>query len=172
MTDRRHRLKLLISIALTSVATSHASAQDVALIEQSGSWSLFASDTTPRQMCFIASQPKETEPKGANRASIYFYVSAWPKDGVRNEISVRLGYPIRKASAPKVTVGPDVFELFAKDDRAFVADATSELKLIDAMRKGTTLIVQATSERGTATTDTYSLSGVSSALQKLAATCP
>jgi hypothetical protein len=39
------------------------------------------------------------------------------------------------------------------------------------MRKGADLTVVASSERGTEITDTYSLSGLGQALQKLQATC-
>ena len=93
-------------------------------------------------------------------------------DGVKAEISVKLGYPIKTGSDITVMVGNDTFTLFPKEERAYVADATEELKLIEAMKKGSKLTVQATSERGTATTDTYSLAGLSQALQALAAACP
>jgi invasion protein IalB len=46
-----------------------------------------------------------------------------------------------------------------------------ETKLIDAMKGGTTMKVQGKSARGTATTDTYSLSGLSEALDRAAKEC-
>jgi invasion protein IalB len=102
-----------------------------------------------------------------------FYISAWPKDGVKAEVSVKLGFPVKSGSDVKVSIDKDSFKLFPKDERAFVADATQELKLIEAMKKGTRLKVEAKGERGTTTTtDTYSLSGFSQAIQALAAACP
>ena len=56
-------------------------------------------------------------------------------------------------------------------DRAYIADAGEEQKLIFAMRKGSTITVVGTSERGTTTTDTYSLAGISQALQAVATNC-
>jgi hypothetical protein len=149
-----------------------AAAQTVDLVERFGAWGLYADTATPKAVCFIASQPQAVEPIGANRGPIYFYISAWPKDGVKTEPSVKVGYPVDSAKDMSVTIGTDVFKLFVKDERGFVADPTEELKLIEAMKKGSTAIVKATSQRGTNTTDTYSLSGLSQALTKLAETCP
>jgi invasion protein IalB len=137
-----------------------------------GEWILHQSDDGTRKICFAATQPKEKDPPGANRAKTLLYISAWPKDGVKSEVSFKLGYPIKAGTEVTVTIGKDAFRLFAKDERAYVADQTEELKLIDAMKKGSKLVVQATSERGTGTTDTYSLAGLAQALQAMAASCP
>ncbi len=91
------------------------------------------------------------EPATANRAKIVLYISAWPKEGVKSEISIKMGYPVKTGSTVAVTVGSDAFDLFGKDDRAFVADPTEELKLIEAMKKGSKLTVQGSSEKGTVT---------------------
>lgn len=144
-------------------------------------WTLY-SEAAQQQICFLASPPTETQPAGLKRDPALLYVSAWPKEGVRSEVSVKLGFPVRKATEPTVSVtGPGVsgpgnaappsFRMFVKDDRAFVTDATQELKLLEAMKKGTRLVVQATSERGTVVTDTFSLAGVSAGLQALAGGC-
>jgi hypothetical protein len=90
---------------------------------------------------------------------------------VKTEISVKLGYNGKKGGAVTATIGPDAFKLFIKDDRAFIADAANEAKLLDAMKKGTRMVVLATSEKGLVTSDVYSLSGLSQALQALATVC-
>lgn len=137
-----------------------------------GDWIVHQNAGDGPKICFAASQPKIKEPAGANRSKIVLYVSAWPKEGVKSEVSIKLGYPIKPDSPVAVTVGADAFELFAKDDRAYVSDPTEELKLVEAMKKGATLTVQATSTRGTQTKDTYSLQGVGQALAALAEACP
>jgi len=136
-----------------------------------GEWSLNLSEGPSSKLCFAATEPKSKEPAGANRTKTVFYVSAWPKEGVKSEISVKLGFPIKTGSQVTVTVGKDAYKLFAKEERAFVADATQELKLIEAMKKASKMVVQATSERGTATSDTYSLSGLNQALAAMATSC-
>lgn len=137
-----------------------------------GDWIIHQAAGDGPKICFAATQPKTKEPAGANRAKVVLYVSAWPKEGVKSEFSVKLGYRISPDIPVSVTVGDTAFKLFADDDRAYVADATEELKLIDAMKKGSKLVVQATSARGTQTTDTYSLTGLGQALQAVATACP
>jgi invasion protein IalB len=161
-------LALLIVIGTADAAP----AQTVDLVSTEGSWSLYADKATPKHVCFIAAQPQSAEPKGANRGPIYFYISAWPKDGIKTEPSIKVGYAIAAGKDMTVTIGADTFKLFPKGDRAFVSDPTEELKLIEAMKVGETAVVQATSARGTSTTDTYALTGIAGALQKLAETCP
>lgn len=137
-----------------------------------GNWIVHQNAGDGPKICFAATQPTAKEPAGANRAKIVLYVSAWPKEGVKSEVSVKLGYRIKPDSPISAVVGDSTFQLFAQDDRAFVADATEELKLIDAMKKGSKLVVKATSSRGTETTDTYSLAGLGQALQAVATACP
>jgi len=149
-----------------------ALAQTVGLAEQVGKWRLFTDLATPRKICFLASQPTERQPKGLSRGPVYFYVSAWPKDGVKAEVSVKLGYRVRKGAEPVLTIGGERFALFADGERAYIGDPTRELKAVEAMKKGSQMIVQATNERGAVTTDFYSLVGLAQALQKLAASCP
>lgn len=137
-----------------------------------GDWFVHENAGDEPKICFAASQPKSKEPAGANRSRIVLYVSAWPKEGVKSEVSIKLGYPIKPDSPVAVTVGDAEFELFPDQDRAYVADATEELKLVEAMKKGSTLVVKATSARGTLTTDTYSLLGLGRALEAVAVACP
>ncbi|MDX2290354.1 MAG: invasion associated locus B family protein [Hyphomicrobiaceae bacterium] len=158
---------LVLSTTLLATAASAAN-----LVKTYRDWSVFAHDEAQKKICFAASQPTASEPASANRDSVFFYVSAWPKDGVKNEVSVRLGYPVKKGSAVTVSVGNNSFELFAKDDKAFVADATQELKLLEAMKAGSVMKIEATSERGMTTSDSYSLIGISGALAGLAQQCP
>lgn len=166
----KSRIFAITATALSAMAVA-ANAQTVDLVEHQGAWSLYADTATPKQVCFIAAQPQAVEPLGANRGPIYFYISAWPKDGVKTEPSIKVGYPIKADKEMTVTIGPDVFKLFAKGERGFVSDAAEEMKLIEAMKKGSDAVVRATSGRGTLTTDTYSLSGLAPALQKMADTC-
>ncbi len=163
--------KLLASTMLTITLASAASAQAVDLVEKQGTWSLYADQANPKSICFIASQPLAVEPLGANRGPIFFYISAWPKEGVKAEPSIKVGYPVKPDAEMSVTVGTDTFKLFVKGERGFVQDPNEELKLVEALKKGSNAFVKAVSARGTATTDTYSLSGISAALDKLAATC-
>jgi hypothetical protein len=53
-----------------------------------------------------------------------------------------------------------------------VTDAEGERRLVAAMKGGSTMIVKGTSARGNLTTDTYSLSGVTAAVNRINQLCP
>ncbi len=153
------------------LASSTGMAQSVKTIGTFSSWTTFTHGEAASLLCFAASQPSKQEPATAKRDPAFIYVSSWPKDGVKAEISVKIGYALRKGSDVTLAVGSSNFKLFISGDRAYVADATEELKLLETMRKGSTMTVQGVSERGTTTTDTYSLAGISQALAAVATNC-
>lgn len=169
---RKNRIFAVTVVAASALVAAEAEAQTVALVDNQGTWSLYADTAVPKQVCFVASAPQAVEPIGANRGPIYFYISAWPKDGIKMEPSVKAGYPVKADKDMTVTIGTDTFKMFAKGDRGFVSDPTEELKLIEAMKKGENAVVKGTSVKGTNTIDTYSLTGLSQALDKMATTCP
>jgi hypothetical protein len=143
------------------------------LLEKIGDWSVFIHEDTGGRVCFAASAPTDMEPKSAaaKRTPVVFYVTAWQKDGVRNEISVKLGYSIKPKSAAAVTAGGRSFTLPSDDDKAYTKDLADEQKLLAAMAGGGAMVVKATSAKGTATTDQYSLEGLAAAVQKAQQAC-
>jgi len=160
-----------VVLAIIAVVCCASTAQAAKLVDKAGDWSMFTHDAADKKICFIASQPSSSTPKDAKRDQPFFYISAWPKDGVKAEVSVLLGYPVKKGSDVTVTVSSNTFKLFAQGDKAFVADPTEELKLIDAMKRGSTMDVSATAEAGFETTDKFSLSGVTASIKNLDTKC-
>jgi hypothetical protein len=69
-------------------------------------------------------------------------------------------------------IGGAEFELVAKGEHLWLRNAADEGKFIGALRKGARLTVKASSLRNNLTTDTYSLSGVSQALDRAIKECP
>jgi invasion protein IalB len=90
---------------------------------------------------------------------------------VVNEVSVKMGYPFAAGAKVTATVGTAKFELFTKDEGAFVEKPDMETKLIDAMKTASSMKIEGKSARGTATSDTYSLDGLSDALDRAAKEC-
>ncbi len=153
-------------------ATSPAFAQTAKLLKTFDDWQVFVHEANDEKVCFAASAPKDMSPKGVNRGSVFLYLTTWQKDNVKNELSIKVGYTFKPESTPTVTVGSDLFELYPKDDKAFMRDPAEERKLVDAMRKGSSLTVKGTSSRGTTTEDKYSLIGLSAALSHVEEVCP
>lgn len=164
-----------VSACLTAgliLAAAPAFAQTAKLVQKFDNWQVFVHEAKDEKICFAAAQPKSMEPKTAKRGPVFLYLTTWHKDGVRNEVSIKLGYTVKPDSEPLAIIGNDQFKLFPKDDKAFMRDPAEERKLLDAMKKGATLTVKGTSARGTATVDQYSLSGLGAAMTSLTSTCP
>ncbi len=169
MRSKRHLM--LATAGLFCFTVPHAYAEDVSKLATLIDWALYTDSKSPHKFCFVTSEPKSSEPADTAREPPRIYISAWPAEGIKSEISVRLGFPPKKSSEISVSIAPATFKLFSADERAYVHDETQELKLVDAMKKGSKLTVSATTATGTDVTDTYSLTGLGQALQELQKTC-
>ena len=74
--------------------------------------------------------------------------------------------------APVATVDEQSFELLPKGADLWVKNAARESALIAEMKKGATLEIKAASLKGNESTDSYSLSGFSQAMDRLQKECP
>lgn len=149
-----------------------AFAQEAKLLENYKDWAAHVSSGTSKKVCFIVSQPKSTAPKGVKRGPIYFYISRYPSEKVANEISVKMGYPLKAGVPVQVKIGKATFKLFSKAEGAFLEKRADENKLVAAMKGGAQMSIQGRSTRGTLTTDKYSLNGIAAALDRMAKECP
>jgi len=158
-------------IVVIAISAPPALAQKAAFKEKSGDWSVYAHDAGGKKTCFAAAQPRSKKPKNVKRDPIYFYVSNWPKDKVSGEISIKMGYPLKPGVPGTIKIGDKSFKLFTKGEGAYIEKADVEKQVVAAMKVGATMIVQGRSTRGTLTTDEYSLTGISKALDAVAAAC-
>jgi invasion protein IalB len=78
----------------------------------------------------------------------------------------------KAVAAPLATVGEESFDLLPKGADLWVKNAARETALIAEMKKGATLEIKAASLKGNASTDGYSLSGFSQAMERLQKECP
>ena len=147
-----------------------ALAQEVTLLEKFKDWSAYAATGSPK-VCFAVAKPTDSNPKKIKRGPIFFYISRWPGDNVMDEISVKMGYPFSEGAKTTLTIGTAKFELFTKEEGAFVEKPDMDTKIIEAMKAGSTMKINGKSARGTATSDVYSLNGLSDALERAAKEC-
>ena len=138
-----------------------------------GKWTAYSYKTKKGPVCYIVSQPEKSElsKKGAKRDPAFFLVTHRPGDKVHGEVSTIIGYPFRKNSMPTVTIDGKTFRLFAVGDGAWTDSPATDRKIVAAMKKGRTMVVRGVSGRGTQSVDTYSLKGVTAALQKIDELC-
>lgn len=159
-------------IALSTSATAAFAQGAATRVEQFKDWGAYVfNDPNRGKMCFAVSQPKDMEPKNVNRDPVYFFVTTRPREAVREEVNVITGYPYKEGSKTTIQVGSDTFTLYTSGDGAWLENAAEEARLVDAMRRGSSMVIRGTSSRGTLTVDTYSLSGVTAATQKALESC-
>jgi invasion protein IalB len=158
--------------ALAAVASSTpAFAQTATLLEKTKDWSAYAAPGSTPTVCFAVSQPKAMSPKTAKRGPVYFYISSWPGDKVADEVSVKMGYPFKPGAKATLTLGAEKFDLFTKEEGAFVEKPDMESKLVETMKKGGKMKIEGKSAKGTATNDDYSLDGFGEALDRMTKEC-
>ncbi len=167
-------------VAGLALAPAVAATDTATLLGVSKDWSAFTSGSGSSKICYAISKPTKTAPK-AKRDPIYFLITDWPGRApkTKSEPEVVPGYQYKVDSTVTATVtvsgGNQSFELFTKNEdgagAAWVRHRPDEIKLIEAMKRGAKLVVTGTSLRGTKTTDTYSLAGLSDALDKIHAAC-
>jgi hypothetical protein len=160
-----------LTLAVLACATTAATAQSTTALGQFSRWTAYTYMAGGGKVCYAVTQPTDTAPKGVNRDPVYVFITNRPKEGVRHEVSVITGYPYKEDSKTEIKIGSDTFVMFTKDDGAWMQNAAEESRLIGAMKAGSDMIVSGTSRRGTVTTDTYSLAGVTAALKKIDAEC-
>lgn len=164
---------LAMAVVTPALITSASAQQLVPPIEKHRYWGVYANGQGSERVCFILSQPYDSEPKNVNRGGIYFYLTSRPSEGVRNEPLIAMGYPLDVSRPASVSIdGERTFQLQTEGQTAWVANPAEEAIIIEAMRAGRQMVVRGTSTRGTNTVDTYSLLGVTAALNALQRQCP
>ncbi len=136
-----------------------------------GDWGAYMAGNGPGKVCFVLSQPKDRLPKGLTRDPAYLFITSRPAQNVRNEVSFMIGFAMKPGVDSIATLDGKNFALEAKDKTAFVKNAAEEPRFVDAMRNGSKLSVKSTSGRGNVTTDSYVLTGLGKALEKLQTDC-
>jgi len=143
------------------------------LLGQFGDWAAYTANPQGKKICFALAKPasSQTNPPNRPRDPAYIFISTRPADKVKDEVSVVIGYPFKDKSVVTVEVGSTNFSLYTDKDGAWINSATDEARLLDAMRKGSELVVKGTSKRDTTSTDNFSLKGVAQALDRVAQEC-
>ncbi|WP_099866977.1 invasion associated locus B family protein [Pararhizobium haloflavum] len=161
-------VKTLVPAIAILMATSAATlAQSPTRMNQHNAWGAYSYDSSNGKVCYVLSVPTSSEPASVDHGDNFFLISQRPGQNVSYEPQAMMGYPLREASKVNVTVDGRAFTLFTRGNSAWVENAAEEPALVSAMRAGSSMTVSATSGRGTSTSYSYSLSGVTAALDEI-----
>lgn len=179
-----NRLRVLAATALTAavlalVPMASAQAADAPkLLGKFDDWAAYTYGSGNARICYVLSEPTQMLPRDANRGDVYFMVTHRPGRGIKNEISMRVGYPFSSTSRPFATIDTDKFQMFSGVPQggehqfwAWLENTREEGKMVTALRAGRSMVIKGTSSRDTLTTDTYSLKGSSAAMDRIDQAC-
>lgn len=157
----RTLIPVLVALVLTGAS---AQAQTPTLIGTNSDWQTYSYGGAKGKVCYALSKPTKLTPSDRNHGDVFFFVSNRPGENVNNEPSVIVGYPFKEQSSVSVDIDGKAFTMFTKNDGAWMANPTEERQLITAMKAGRSMVVNGMSSRGTQTSYSFSLSGVTAAI--------
>lgn len=144
-------------------------------------WTAWKGQDADGLMCYVSAAPKTTLPVGANRDPVHFLVVNRIGRHTKDEVQTLVGYPLEINGTFSATIdGKSYAMITTKDDpktatnenyAAWLRSAADQPGFVAALKAGSSLVVKGVSQRGTHTTDTYSLAGITAALQKIATAC-
>jgi hypothetical protein len=154
-------------------AAAAAGGAEPTLIGQFGTWGAYTAMPNGKKVCFALAKPasSKTNPPNRPRDPAYAFVSTRPAEKVVNEVSIMIGYMLKPGSESSLEVGGASFAMYTQGDGLWIKNAAEEERMVDAMRKSADATVKGMSAKGTETTDTFSLKGLSQALDRLAQDC-
>lgn len=158
---------LIPAIAIVVASSGWSMAQTPSRMNQFEAWGAYSYDSDNGKVCYVLSVPTRAQPDGVNHGENFFLISQRPGQGVSYEPQAMMGYALGENSKVAVTIDDEEFTLFTRGNSAWVEDTAREPELVAAMRAGMSMTIEATSARGTATSYSYSLSGVTAALDAI-----
>lgn len=168
MISRRSVFAALFGLALLAAP---ALAQEPKSLGVFNDWEAVVFQEGGKQGCYITSLPTKKEGNYTSRDRTYALVTHRPADGTLDVVTIVAGYTYQDGSEVTVRIGGQNFKLFTNKDAAWAADAETDKRLVQAMIKGSDMIVEGVSSRGTKTKDTYSLTGFTKAYRAIGQAC-
>ncbi len=159
--------KIALAVSTLLATAPLAQAQTPSRIEQFNAWGAYYYNSNNGKVCYVLSVPSDKQPANVDHGDNFFLVTQRPGQNISYEPQAMMGYNLRGGSKVTVTIDDKSFTMFTKEKSAWLENAAQEPALVSAMKAGRTMTVKATSGRGTNTSYTYSLSGITAALNKI-----
>ncbi|WP_183228907.1 invasion associated locus B family protein [Bartonella callosciuri] len=155
---------VMVASVVVLTTAGAAWAQAPKRLNQFEAWGTYSYKSPQNTICYVLSVPLESLPTTVNHGDNFFLVTKRSHSPVSFEPQFMAGYTLKEGSKVTVTIGDKDFDFFTKDSSAWLASSALEKQLVSAMRSGLNMTVKALSKRGTHTTYTYSLKGITAAL--------
>ena len=123
------------------------------------------------KVCYALTKAESRTPANLKDVEGLLFVSSRPAEGVRNEISFVMNFDLKEGVEHQAIIGNERFALVAKGQNMWLKNPAEEGRMLDSMRRGSGLEIKGTSKRGNATSDKYSLAGISQIVKRAEDTC-
>lgn len=170
MSSRLFRIGFVLMVAIAG-GVLPAWAQEPTPIDTHRDWHTYKFEENGKLVCYMATQPTKEEGDYTQRGDVYLMVTHRPAENSRDVVSVITGYTYGPDSDVEVDIGDSKFSLFTAENTAWADDEATDREMIAAMRAGSSMTVKGVSNRGTVTTDTYSLLGFTAAHNEITRVC-
>lgn len=154
---------ILLALAPAAVAQSKA-------VGRYNDWRVYTEGEGRNMVCFATVEASDMAPKSVNHGEVVFYVTAWKSGAAVNQPSLRVGYAMRRDISPTAIIGRDRFPMYATGSEAFVKDDRDK-QLVEALKHGSELRVEAASVKDARTAYHFSLKGSKDAIEKARTLC-
>ena len=162
----------LLALLASTLASEPAGAQSSESIGEAGKWRAYTFLEDGKKVCYISAAPDKSEGDYKVRGPVYALVTHRPALSSRDVVSLIAGYPLKPGADVTVTIDRKRnFKLFADKETAWAPDEKADRALVQAMIKGSTMVVEGVSSRDTKTRDIYSLSGFGKMYQAIGKAC-
>lgn len=160
-----------LGIAIATFLCAPALAQSVKLIGEFRSWSAYSASEQTGPVCFALTRPTEITPQPDGFTEAYLYLTHRPLLGVRNELNLVAGFTFAADTPATVRVSGQTFDLFTSKDAAWLLNPSQNDDLAGALRAGSSVVIEGTSEAGIKVSQTFSLSGATAASRAIEGDC-
>lgn len=157
----------LACLLVQAGARAEAQVRGVASIKD---WKVFTEKVGSDTVCFAATEARDKAPKDVNHGPVHFYVSAWKSGRSNGQPSLRVGYELRGDMPPEAVVSGKRWRMYAAGEEAFLEDRY-ERDLVNALKRGSELRVEAVSSKNTRTAYHFSLAGSAAAIDRAVEAC-
>jgi hypothetical protein len=164
-----------LTVSAMLMLPAGAFAQDdagVTFIGASQDWSIFQADAPSE--CWAVTMPRDSthlrngQPADVVRDDVRLFITR-SEEGL--ELSFAAGYPIDVEAGVALTVKGQDFALVAEGETAWARDAAQQAEIITQMKRAGVLRITAQSESGTRTDDSFSMMGLTAALEQAIDAC-
>ena len=165
--------KLAITLLITIASSFAAVAQTPTIIEEFKDWGAYSYQSANGKVCYVLTPHKTAAPLSESGRTLdhgqnYILIAQRVGQNVSYEPQVMMSYKMKEGSKVNVNIGNKTYQFYSRGKVAYLENAAEEPAFVQAMRAGASVSVEVFSSRnGNARNYSFSLSGVTAALNKI-----